>query len=119
MTVAALRGRPHVRRGVAHPTASAILLGVAALVLAPLVSLVLIALIGDAELWPHLAAYVLPNAAFNTFTLLAGVAVIAAVTGVGTAWIVTAYEFPGRSALVWLLPLPLAFPTYIVAYVYV
>jgi iron(III) transport system permease protein len=119
MTVAALPGRPHVRRSVAHPIASAILLAVAALVLAPLVSLVLIALIGDAELWPHLAAYVLPNAAFNTFALLAGVAVIAAVTGVGTSWIVTAYEFPGRSALVWLLPLPLAFPTYIVAYVYV
>ncbi len=44
---------------------------------------------------------------------------IAAVAGVGTAWIVTAYEFPGRSVFVWLLPLPLAFPTYIVAYVYV
>ena len=40
------------------------------------------------------------------------------VAGVGTAWIVTAYEFPGRGVLVWLLPLPLAFPTYIVAYVY-
>ena len=58
-------------------------------------------------------------AALNTLLLLAGVAVIAAVAGVGTAWIVTAYEFPGRSAFVWLLPLPLAFPTYIVAYVYV
>src|SRR5690606_2583123 len=34
------------------------------------------------------------------------------------AWIVTAYAFPGRRILVWLLPLPLAFPTYIVAYVY-
>ena len=44
---------------------------------------------------------------------------IASVAGVGTAWIVTAYEFPGRNVLVWLLPLPLAFPTYIVAYVYV
>ncbi len=28
-------------------------------------------------------------------------------------------EFPGRDTLAWLLPLPLAFPTYIVAYVYV
>ena len=28
-------------------------------------------------------------------------------------------EFPGRDALLWLLPLPLAIPTYIVAYVYV
>ncbi len=111
-------GSPAALRGVSHPIATAILLGVAGLVIAPIVSLVLIALLGDADLWPHLVAYVLPIAALNTFALLAGVAVIAAVTGVGTAWIVTAYEFPGRNVFVWLLPLPLAFPTYIVAYVY-
>ena len=113
------RFNPMRRLHLAHPVATAILIGVAAFVVAPLLSLVLIALIGDAGLWPHLVAHVLPNAAINTFALLAGVAVIAAVAGVGTAWIVTAYEFPGRRALVWLLPLPLAFPTYIVAYVYV
>ena len=28
-------------------------------------------------------------------------------------------DFPGRDTLIWLLPLPLAIPTYIVAYVYV
>jgi len=107
------------RLRVAHPVATTMLFGVAALVVAPLVSLVAIALIGDAELWPHLIRNVIPHAALNTVLLLGGVAVIAAVAGVGTAWIVTAYEFPGRSVLVWLLPLPLAFPTYIVAYVYV
>ena len=32
---------------------------------------------------------------------------------------VTTFAFPGRDALTWLLPLPLAIPTYIVAYVYV
>ena len=121
MTAAVLPSAPRVGRlgRVSHPVATAILFGVAAPVIAPLASLVLIASIGDAELWPHLARYVLPNAALNTLTLLAGVAVIAAMAGVGTAWIVTAYEFPGRSMFVWLLPLPLAFPTYIVAYVYV
>ena len=44
---------------------------------------------------------------------------LTAITGIGTAWLVTAYHFPGRNALCWLLPLPLAIPTYIVAYVYV
>ena len=78
----------------------------------------LIALGGDAELWPHLAAHVIPAAALNTVLLLAGVALVSMVAGVGTAWIVTAYDFPGRSIVIWLLPLPLAFPTYIVAYVY-
>jgi iron(III) transport system permease protein len=102
-----------------HALASALLLGVAALVMAPLLSLIHIALEGNDEIWEHLAAYVLPPALTDTLLLLAGVAAITASVGVGTAWIVTAYEFPGRSLLIWLLPLPLAVPTYIVAYVYV
>ena len=106
---------PHV----SHPIARAVLIALAALVMAPLLSLIAMAVKGDAELWPHLAAYVLPVATFNTVLLLAGVAVVASVAGVGAAWIVTAYEFPARNVMVWLLPLPLAFPTYIVAYVYV
>src|SRR5919106_1001238 len=48
-----------------------------------------------------------------------GVAVVTIILGVGTAWAVTTFDFPGRDALTWLLPLPLAIPTYIVAYVYV
>ena len=39
--------------------------------------------------------------------------------GIGTAWLVTAYRFPGRDILAMALILPLAVPTYIVAYVYV
>jgi iron(III) transport system permease protein len=101
-----------------HPLATALLVIVAALVAAPLVNLLLIALGGDAELWPHLIAHVIPPASLNTILLLAGVAIICMVAGVGTAWTVTAYDFPGRGAVLWLLPLPLAFPTYIVAYVY-
>jgi iron(III) transport system permease protein len=101
-----------------HPVASAVALAAAALVVAPLMSLGYVALQGDVEIWNHLAAYVLPVAVADTVTLLAGVAVITTLAGVGTAWIVTAYQFPGRDVFVWLLPLPLAIPTYIVAYVY-
>lgn len=85
----------------------------------PLLSLARFAWTGDAALWPHLAAYVLPNAAVQTALLLAGVAVITAVAGAGTAWLVTTFQFPGRGVMLWLLPLPLAIPTYIAAYVYV
>ncbi len=101
-----------------HPFATAFLVVIAAVVTAPLINLVLIALDGDAELWPHLAAYVIPLATVNTVLLLAGVALVCTVAGVGTAWVVTAFDFPGRSIVLWLLPLPLAFPAYIVAYVY-
>ena len=38
--------------------------------------------------------------------------------GVGTAWLVTMFRFPGRRVFEWALLLPLAVPTYIVAYAY-
>ncbi len=38
--------------------------------------------------------------------------------GTGTAWLVTMYRFPGRRYFQWLLLLPLAIPTYIIAYSY-
>src|SRR5690606_27970058 len=41
-----------------------------------------------------------------------------AVLGTSTAWLVTAYDFRGRGVLEWALLLPLAVPTYIVAYAY-
>ncbi|HEX8663745.1 MAG TPA: iron ABC transporter permease, partial [Beijerinckiaceae bacterium] len=89
------------------------------LTLTPLASLVIIALGGgDAGLW-RLARSVLPVAFFETALLLGGVAVLCGTIGVATAWLVTAHRFPGRDILAWLLPLPLAVPTYITAYVYV
>ena len=60
--------------------------------------------------------YVLPSALKNTVLLLAGVAIMVGVIGVGSAWAVTAWDFPGRKILSWALLLPLAMPTYIVAF---
>jgi iron(III) transport system permease protein len=89
------------------------------LVLAPLLSILVIALGDTSDIWIHLARYVLPVALAQTALLLAGVATVTIIVGVGTAWAVTTFQFPGRDVLIWLLPLPLAIPTYIVAYVYV
>lgn len=97
----------------------AVLLLVAALVLAPLVSLVSIAMTGDPAQLPSLISDVLPYALFDTGALLAGVAALAGGIGIACAWLVTAHRFPGRDVVVWLLPLPLAVPTYITAYIYV
>jgi iron(III) transport system permease protein len=93
-------------------------LALAGLTVAPLISLVAVAFEGDLEIWQHLAAYVLPVALIQTVLLLAGVAAVTGMAGIGTAWLITAYRFPGRRALAWLLPLPLAIPTYLVAYIY-
>jgi iron(III) transport system permease protein len=91
---------------------------IALAVLLPIVALVAIALRGSGALWPHLIHYVLPQAAAETALLLAGTGVIVIVLGTGTAWLVTAFRFPGRDVLAWALLLPLATPVYIVAYAY-
>ncbi len=70
------------------------------------------------DTWPHLIANVLPSAVRQTLGLMLGVAIISLVTGTGTAWLVTMYRFPGQLLFRWLLLLPLAMPTYIIAYCY-
>jgi iron(III) transport system permease protein len=89
---------------------------IAGLVLAPVASLAVIALHGSGEVWPKLIQYVLPVALRDTAILLAGAGTVAALLGVGGAWLVTAYSFPGRKIFDWALLLPLAIPTYIMAY---
>lgn len=91
---------------------------VAAIVVSPVAALIAIASDGSGDLWPQLAAYVLPQAAANTLVLLAGVGMLTALIGVGTAWLVATSEFPGRKFFDWALLLPLAIPTYILAYAY-
>jgi iron(III) transport system permease protein len=61
---------------------------------------------------------VLPVALRDTLVLLTGVGVLAAAIGTGAAWLVSAHDFPGRRVLEWALLLPLAVPTYIIAYAY-
>ena len=66
----------------------------------------------------HLAQTVLARYVGNTLALVAVVAALTAGIGVTTAWLTTAFEFPGRRILSWLLILPLALPTYIAAITY-
>jgi iron(III) transport system permease protein len=90
----------------------------AAIVVSPIVTLIVIASEGSGDLWPQLTAYVLPSAAANTAILLIGVGFLTGVIGVGTAWLVATADFPGRRFFDWALLLPLAIPTYILAYAY-
>jgi len=99
-----------------HWLSAAAIIG--ALVALPVLALTWEALQGSTGLWPHLLAYVLPPALGQTVTLLLGVGLLVTVIGTSTAWLVTAYDFPGRRQLEWALLLPLAVPTYIIAYAY-
>lgn len=91
---------------------------VALLAVTPLVVLAFIAAGGSGGLWPHLVANVLPHAVLQTSILLIGVGVFVILVGVGCAWAVTAYDFTGRRFFEWALLLPLAVPTYVVAFAY-
>src|SRR5690606_29895032 len=68
--------------------------------------------------WNHLAATVLTDYIVNTLVLMVGVAAIVLIAGVGTAWLVTMYRFPGSRIFEWALLLPLAVPAYVMAYAY-
>jgi len=91
---------------------------IALAVLAPVAALAWFSVQGSFDHWSHLLDHVLPMAFRNTALLLLGVGVLAASLGVGSAWLITAYEFPSRRMLSWALLLPLAVPTYIVAFAY-
>jgi iron(III) transport system permease protein len=92
---------------------------VAAVMALPVAIIAVLSLSPQESVWPHLMRTVLPGALADTGLLLAGVAALTLLFGTGTAWLVTMYRFPGRGLLDRLLVLPLAMPTYIIAYTYV
>ena len=92
---------------------------VAAVLALPVAGLVLGALApGVSGVWSHLLHSVLPRYVANSVVLALSVGVGSAVLGTGCAWLVAAFEFPGRRWLAWALVLPLAMPAYVVAYAY-
>lgn len=97
-----------------------IIVGAILLIVAlPIATVVLLALTPADNIWPHLASTVLPGSLLRTATLSVGVGAVTFSVGTAAAWLITMYRFPGRELLDRLLVLPLAVPTYIVAYCYV
>jgi iron(III) transport system permease protein len=92
---------------------------VSILVAAPVVAIGVLAIFPAENIWVHLASTVLPGYVTTTLLLMAGVGFSTFVIGTGTAWLVTTCRFPGRKVLQWALLIPLAMPTYIIAYTYV
>jgi iron(III) transport system permease protein len=92
--------------------ATALLLGL------PVLALIFSAFSADGDLFRHLADTVLLDYLANTLGLVAGVVLLSLLFGVPTAWLVAMCQVPGRRALQWALMLPMAMPSYIVAYVY-
>lgn len=103
----------------ASPLWTLLVAAILAIVSLPVITVVVLATHSSQNTWAHLSATVLPAALRDTTILLFGVGCIVLVTGTMAAWIVTMYRFPWRGLVDRLLVLPLAIPTYIVAYAYV
>ena len=73
---------------------------------------------GETSVWNHLWATVLPDYLSGSLQLMAGVTLLTLLFGVGSAWLVTQYNFVGVGFFNWALLLPLAMPSYITAYSY-
>ena len=85
---------------------------------APILSVFAAATGDSGGLWDHLFRTVFPRYVANTLTLMAGVGFVSLLFGVAAAWVVHRYAFPGRAILQWMLLLPAAVPTYLIAYTY-
>lgn len=90
---------------------------VALLVLVPLAVLAFAWAEPAWEIWAHLRETILNRLILNTITLILGVLTGTLLIGVSLAWLTGACEFPGRQFFSWALLLPLAMPTYVLAFV--
>ena len=89
---------------------------IAALVIAPILSVFIIALTPTENIWPHLLSTTLPRYASNTLFLMFFVGMFSGIIGTSTAWLIARYRFVGSSWLHWALFLPLALPAYVASY---
>ena len=105
-------------RGVGRRGSSAIVPAAALLVLLPLLAVSAGVLQAGAAPWQRVAGSGWVPLLGTTLALLALVLAGAVALGAGLAWLTTAYRFPGRRALQWLLVLPTAVPAYILGLVW-
>ncbi len=88
------------------------------LVLVPLAAIVASALRPATDVLRHIVQTELLRITVNTVILGGGVAITTATLGVSLAWFTTMCDLPGRRFFSWALLLPLAIPTYVLAFTY-
>ncbi len=93
--------------------------GVAAAIVAVPVLVIISSLFKPTQdIWGHLLENVLPRIFVNTVSLVIGVSFGTLILGVALGWLTGACDFRGRRIFSWALLLPLAIPTYVMAFVY-
>ncbi|WP_372769092.1 ABC transporter permease [Pseudoalteromonas sp.] len=84
----------------------------------PLLFLIFESFQPDTEVFEHLKQTVLWDYTYNTVVLVFGVCLLSSIIALPLAWLCAYSDFPGKKHFEWALMLPLAMPTYIIAYVY-
>lgn len=97
---------------------SLITLFVVFLIALPVLTIIFKLFEGPGTSWVHIVKNLLGEYISNSVFLLVVCSLLVLLFGVTTSWLVARYEFPFRKQLEWLLILPLAIPSYIVAYAY-
>lgn len=97
---------------------TAVAVGIAAVLAAPILAVVSSLALPQGEIWLHLWRTQLLELVRNTALLLLGVGAGTLVVGTSLAWLVVHHRFPGRSVLEWALILPLAVPAYVVGFAF-
>ncbi|WP_284735927.1 ABC transporter permease [Dongia deserti] len=92
--------------------------GLALLIAAPVISVLINAFGARSDIWQHLVETVLSNYVTNSLLIMTGVTIGVLIVGVPAAWMTTLCRFPGRRLFDWALLLPMAFPAYVIAYAY-
>ena len=88
------------------------------LLIAPIIAIIFSSFENTFSLWIHLINTRLEFYLYNTFLLMFGVGVTTFILGVGLAWLICRYDFFMKNIIEWALLLPLALPSYIIAYCY-
>lgn len=91
---------------------------IAGLIASPVVVVVSSIIDPTESMWSELWATRLPGMIRDTVTLAVTVVSGSLILGTGLAWLVTAYEFPLRRLITWLLVTPLAVPGYVAGFVW-
>lgn len=90
----------------------------ASILFAILISIPLLSLFGGmfsspGTAWPHITQNLLTRYVTNTMLLSAGVGLLTLFLGVGSAWLISSFDFPLRNFFSASLILPIAIPAYI------
>lgn len=115
-TFAPAQPRGARRKRLSLTTIPALLIAIAVVI--PLAALGLHLITPNWALWRSLWETVLPTMLLNTMTLVLGVGISTLVLGTAFAWLVSAYEFPFRWIFERALILPLAFPSFVMGFIF-